>query len=196
MKLVLNKSARRSRVRKGHPWVFVNELESVPGPEWDGKALPLEDFNGRYIGMGIVNSKSQIIWRKYSDDKDAWDAKFWSAALERAEHARDDEPFRRLVWSEADRLPGLVVDQFDQVLVVQALTKAVDDAMDEIIELLQSRFEPREILLRNDAPTRRLEGLELYRRTVSGNKLEPFWAEIYNVCLLYTSDAADDVSTG
>jgi 23S rRNA (cytosine1962-C5)-methyltransferase len=181
MKLILNKQSKRARVRQGHPWVFANELSEVPGPEWDGKALPLEDAGGRHLGMGIVNSRSQIIWRRYSTGNEAWDSAFWGAAIEKADQARDEEPFRRVVWSEADNLPGLVVDQFDDVLVVQALTKAVDDALEGIIGQLQERFEPREILIRNDAPTRKLEGLELFRKTVSGQPLEPFWAQIYNV---------------
>ena len=180
-KLVLNKSARRARVRSGHPWVFSNELELVPAPEHDGTALPLEDAHGRHLGMGIVNSQSQITWRRYSTGTEAWGPAYWSAALQRALQCREEEPFRRLVWSEADGLPGLVVDQFDAVLVVQALTRAVEDALDPICGLLQQLLGPREILLRNDAPSRKLEGLPLYRRTVSGRALEPFWAEIYKV---------------
>lgn len=181
MKLTLKKESRRARVRNGHPWAFVNELESLPDANWDGLALPLEDARGRHLGMGIVNTQSQIIWRRYSSGHEAWDSAFFAKALTAAEQNREDEPFRRLVWSEADDLPGLVVDQFDDVLVVQALTKAVDAALPEILELLQGQFSPREILLRNDAPARRKEGLELYARTVSGQPLKPFWAEIYSV---------------
>jgi 23S rRNA (cytosine1962-C5)-methyltransferase len=181
MKLSLKKETRRARVRNGHPWAFVNELESLPGPEWDGKALPLEDARGRHLGIGIVNTQSQITWRRYSNGHEPWDRNFFKAALLAAKQNREEEPFRRLVWSEADDLPGLVVDQFDDVLVVQALTKAVDVVLPDIIELLQAQLSPREILLRNDAPSRRKEGLELYSRTLSGHPLKPFWAEIYNV---------------
>jgi 23S rRNA (cytosine1962-C5)-methyltransferase len=180
-KLVLKKEARRARVRNGHPWLFANEVDSLPDSSFDGQALPLEDSRGKFLGMGIVNTQSQILWRRYSLDRKEWNREFWGLALEAADRNREDEPFRRLVWSEADDLPGLVVDQFDEVLVVQALTLAVDRALPVILELLQERFSPREILVRNDAPTRRLEGLELTRFTMSGKPLEPFWAEIYNV---------------
>lgn len=179
-KLVLKKDAARARVRSGHPWLFVNEVETVPDPSLDGTALPLEDARGRHIGMGIVNTQSQILWRRYTAGREEWGPAFWAKALARADHNREEEPFRRLVWSEADDLPGLVVDQFGDVLVVQALTKAVDIALKELIGLLQERFSPREILVRNDAPSRRHEGLELESYTVSGRPLEPFWAEIYN----------------
>ena len=181
MKLTLNKTARRARVLSGHPWVFANELEALPSPEWDGRALPLEDARGRFLGMGIVNTASQIVWRRYSTRMDAWAKDFWKAALEGALRNREEEPYRRIVWSEADRLPGLVVDQFDEVLVVQALTRAVDVALPEILELLQELLDPREILIRNDAPSRKLEGLAAEVRTLSGRPLEPFWGQIYNV---------------
>jgi 23S rRNA (cytosine1962-C5)-methyltransferase len=194
MKLKLKKEARRARVLKGHPWVFGNELDPMPDTEWDGKALPLEDARGRSLGMGIVNTQSQIAWRRYATGETEWGPEYFRKAIEEAHRNREDEPFRRLVWSEADDLPGLVVDQFDDVLVVQALTRAVDDALPVITGLLQDLFSPREILLRNDAPTRRKEGLELHAGTCSGRPLEPFWGEIYNVA--YKLDLAGAQKTG
>lgn len=180
-KLVLRKEARHARARRGHPWVFANELQSIPDAGMDGTAMPLEDAHGRHLGMGIVNTQSQIVWRRYSGTDAEWGGKFWSTALEKAVLSREDEPFRRLVWSEADNLPGLVVDQFDEVLVVQALTLAVDRALGEILPLLKEHFQPSDILVRNDAPSRRLEGLGTERYTLSGKALQPFWAQIYNV---------------
>jgi 23S rRNA (cytosine1962-C5)-methyltransferase len=179
-KLVLRKEARHARVRRGHPWVFANELQELPDAAADGLALPLEDARGNPLGMGIVNTKSQIVWRRYSATGEEWGGAFWSAALEKAIGNRDEEPFRRLVWSEADNLPGLVVDQFDEVLVVQALTLAVDRALAQILQPLEALLQPSEILVRNDAPSRKLEGLPLERHTLSGRPLKPFWAKIYN----------------
>jgi len=180
-KLVLKKNSRRARVRTGHPWVFAGEVEALPESSMDGKALPLEDEKGRFLGMGIVNTRSQIIWRRYSRHEVGWGEPFFEKAIEEAVSNREEEPFRRLVWSEADDVPGLVVDQFEDVLVVQALTLAVDHALAEVCSLLQKTFSPREIILRNDAPTRRKEGLELANTTVSGRPLDPFWARIYEV---------------
>lgn len=180
-KLVLRKEARHARVRRGHPWVFANELQALPGKAADATAMPLEDASGRHLGMGIVNTQSQIAWRRYSNGYEAWDESFWAKAVERAALCREEEPFRRLVWSEADDLPGLVVDQFDEILVVQALTLATDRSLAEMLPILQEQFRPRDILIRNDAPSRRLEGLELERRTLSGRPLQPFWGRIYKV---------------
>ena len=189
-KLILRKEARHARVRKGHPWVFANELQSLPDAKWDGTALPLEDAGGRPLGMGIVNTQSQIVWRRYTTGSEAWAPDTWARALEEAERNREEEPFRRLVWSEADNLPGLVLDQFEDILVVQALTLAVDRALPELLPLLEERFSPRDILVRNDAPTRRLEGLPMERYTRSGKALEPFWGQIYKVWYLLDLDKA------
>jgi 23S rRNA (cytosine1962-C5)-methyltransferase len=194
MKLTLKKEARHARVRQGHPWVFANEIAQLPDSTADGTALPLEDARGRFLGMGIVNTQSQIVWRRFSTKEAGWGPGFFRKALEEAHRNREEEPFRRLVWSEADDLPGLVVDQFEDVLVVQALTRAVDDALPVITGLLQELFNPREILLRNDAPTRRKEGLELVAKTISGQPLEPFWGQIYNVW--YKLDLAGAQKTG
>ncbi|MFO7725767.1 MAG: class I SAM-dependent rRNA methyltransferase [Oceanipulchritudo sp.] len=190
MKLVLKESARRARVRSGHPWVFANELAELPSPEWNGRALPLEDARGRPLGMGIVNTQSQIVWRRYSGKSDPWGPAFYEKALQEALRNREEEPYRRLVWSEADDLPGLVLDQFGEVLVVQALTLAVDQALPEIMEILSGLLDPREILIRNDAPSRKKEGLGLECRTASGAPLEPFWGEIYRVSYLFDLQGA------
>jgi len=181
MKLTLKREARFARARRGHPWVFANEVREPPGPEADGSALPLEDAGGRPLGMGIVNTRSQILWRRYSAAADAWDAAFWRRALGAALARREEEPFRRLVWSEADDLPGLVVDQFDDVLVVQALTLAVDACLPQLLDLLDELLRPRDIVVRNDAPARRMEGLELHAFTRSGAPVGPFWAELHGV---------------
>lgn len=178
-KLVLRSAARNARALRAHPWVFSNEVESVPGPEADGQAWPLEDARGRHLGMGLVNTRSRILWRRYSFGRQPWNSSFWEPALRAALASREEEPFRRLVWSEADDLPGLVVDQFDDCLVVQALTRGVDRVLPRLLDLLQDMLEPREILLRNDAPSRQLEGLDLQVATRSGKPLEPFWAKIY-----------------
>lgn len=194
MRLTLKKEARRARIRRGHPWVFAGEVAELPDATYNGQGLPLEDERGRFLGMGIYNANSQIVWRRYSTEFVAWDGAFFEKALSEAIENREDEPFRRLVWSEADNLPGLVVDQFDDVLVLQAGTFAVDAALDSIVECLKSLLEPREILLRNDAPSRELEGLERYSRTLSGQPLAPFWANIYDVD--YRLDLASAQKTG
>ena len=172
-----------ARALHGHPWVFGNELEALLPPEHDGSAVECRDAKGRFLGTGIYNSRSQIAWRRFARDHVAMDATFVRAALTRA-IARRNEPHvaattaRRLVWSESDDLPGLVVDQFGDVLVVQTQTLALERQLDAVLAALRDLLSPVEIIVRNDAPIRRLEGLPFEVRTLSGRAFEPRWMAI------------------
>ena len=171
----------RSRVLSGHPWVFGNELEALAPSTLDGEVVELRDRTGRFIGSGIYNSRSQIVWRRISRDRVTLDASFIRAALERALARRGGsmpEANRRLVWSESDDLPGVVVDQFGDTLVVQLQTLAMDRRADLIVELLAELTGAAEIILRGDANIRRLEGLPLTVSTRSGRTWEPRWHKI------------------
>jgi 23S rRNA (cytosine1962-C5)-methyltransferase len=86
-----------------------------------------------------------------------------------------------LVWSEADSLPGLVIDRYNDLLTIQALTCGIDRRLPQILDILQRLLKPREIVLRNDAATRKLEGLDQHIRTASGQPLEPCWMEVGGV---------------
>lgn len=184
----------RARALHGHPWVFARELASPPSPESNGQGVALQDSRGRFIGSGIVNTGSQIVWRRYSRDERPFDGTFLEEALQRSIDRRPAGAFRRLVWSEADDLPGLVVDQYDDVLVLQALTLAMDLHLETIIEILRGKLQPREIVLRNDAPSRSLEGLERVQGTFGEDVLEPFEAEIDGI--RYRLDLLGSQKTG
>jgi 23S rRNA (cytosine1962-C5)-methyltransferase len=171
----------RSRVLTGHPWVFANEVEALAPAEHDGEVVELRDRTGRFLGTGIYNSRSQIIWRKLSRDRIMLDETYLRGALNRALARRggpDTAANRRLVWSESDDLPGLVVDQFGDTLVVQIQTLALDKRSALVVELLAELSGATEIILRNDANIRRLEGLELAVSTRSGRDWAPRWHAI------------------
>jgi 23S rRNA (cytosine1962-C5)-methyltransferase len=175
----------KPRVIGGHPWVFANEVEALLPSEHDGEAVECRDRTGRFIGTGIYNGKSQIVWRRLSRDRVTLDAAYLRGALQRA-LARRVRPaaaaatpaVRRLVWSESDELPGVVVDQFGDALVVQIQTMAMDKCEGLIADLLAELVGPAEIIFRNDAPIRRLEGLPLETHTRSGAPWAPRWVEI------------------
>lgn len=168
----------RARVLRGHPWVFSNELaEPVPAAA-DGGVMECRDAKGRFLGSGICNSRSQIAWRRFSREKCELDDAFIRGALQRAIVRREKGAVRRLVWSESDELPGLVLDQYGDTLVVQTQTLALDQRLGSVLAILNEVLSPEEIIVRNDAPIRRLEGLPFEVRTASGRAWEPRWVEI------------------
>ena len=174
----------KARVLTGHPWVFVNEVEKPLGPEWDGEVIECRDRSNRLLGFGIYNSKSQICWRRLSREKIVLDLAFFQRAVEAAVKRRANlgERFsgdvRRVVWSESDGLPGLVVDQFGDQLVVQIQSLAFEKRRGLIATALKMILAPREIIYRHDAPIRRLEGLPLGVFTESGQTEAAHWLQI------------------
>jgi 23S rRNA (cytosine1962-C5)-methyltransferase len=192
-----------ARVLTGHPWVFANEVEALLPAEHDGGVVECRDRNGRLLGTGIYNSRSQIIWRRLGRERVELDAAWLRSRLEKAfarrasEHSTPNVQHptsnsnppntnsqlpttnaRRLVWSESDDLPGVVVDQFGDVLVVQTQTLAMAKCEALLGGLLAELLKPAEIIFRNDAPIRRLEGLPLEVHTHSGRAWEPRWVNI------------------
>ena len=167
-----------ARILTGHPWVFANEVEALLPAEHDGEVVECRDRKGRFIGSGIYNSRSQIVFRRLSRDHVALDEAYLRAALERAIARRAPGNARRLVWSESDDLPGVVVDQFGDALVVQIQTLAMEKRAGLIGDLLHALLSPAEIIFRNDAPIRRLEGLTQETHTRSGAAWESRWLAI------------------
>jgi 23S rRNA (cytosine1962-C5)-methyltransferase len=173
------KANAKSRVLTGHPWVFANEVESLLPSTNDGQVVECRDRAGRFLGSGIYNSKSQIVWRRLSTQRVTLDETYLRTALTKAVARRDaGAPHRRLVWSESDDLPGVVVDQFGDTLVLQVQTLAMDQRTDLIVALLAELVSPAEIIVRNDAHIRKLEGLSLGVHTHSGKTWEPRWQTI------------------
>lgn len=169
-----------SRVLNGHPWVFANEVDALLPATNDGQVVECRDRTGRFLGSGIYNSKSQIIWRRLSRERVALDEVYLRRTLEAAIARRSqiDSPFKRLVWSESDELPGIVVDQFGDTLVVQIQTLAMDQHSALIGDILTQLTGAAEIIYRNDSNLRKLEGLPPEVHTRSGKIWEPRWATI------------------
>ena len=170
-----------ARVLSGHPWVFANEVEEPLPPGCDGTVVECRDRAGRLLGTGICNGRSQIVWRRLSRDRVALDEAFISGALDRAIARRAPGAYRRLVWSESDDLPGVVADQYGDAVVVQIQALAMEGVSALIGDLLAAKLGAGEVVFRNDAQIRRLEGLALESHTRSGRPWEPRWAEIDGV---------------
>ncbi|RIX54194.1 class I SAM-dependent rRNA methyltransferase [Paenibacillus nanensis] len=162
-KIVLNK-ARKKRVEQGHPWVFASEIDRLEGEASPGGLVDVVGHQGRYLATGYWNPSSQITVRivSYEPIEEMGQAFF----VERLSRCRDHrERFVadrdcRLVYGEADFLPGLIVDRFGEVLVVQILTLGMEAAKTALIDALVQVFQPKGIYERSDVSVRGLEGLE------------------------------------
>jgi 23S rRNA (cytosine1962-C5)-methyltransferase len=162
------------RARAGSPWIFSNEIRMDEAAKaiTPGSVVNVRGEDGRAFGTGYFNPKSLIAIRLFSDDCDvAIDRDFFTARLKRAMALRDslyDRPFYRLVHAEGDGLPGLVIDRFDDTLTVQVGTAGMERQIETLIQSLEIVLKPKTIMLRNDAPSRALEGLESYVKTAKG----------------------------
>jgi 23S rRNA (cytosine1962-C5)-methyltransferase len=167
----------RSRLFHGHDWVYASDVLKAFGGPVDGETVSLKDGNDRLLGTAIYNSKSQIVARRFSRQRQELDADFFDRRLRLAIDYRRrrglDERLCRLVWSESDGLPGLIVDRYGDHLVMQTLTLAMDRRKVEISQVLASILQPATILERNDAPIRKAEGMELVTGALIGEDPGP-----------------------
>jgi 23S rRNA (cytosine1962-C5)-methyltransferase len=177
-RLFLNKGVRH-RILAGHPWVFATEVGRVEGKPEDGETVEIRSVQGESLGSAIYNSQSQIVARRYACDLVPLDAALLGrridAALAYREQLSPTAPgrARRLVWSESDQLPGLIVDLYNDVLVIQTLTLALARREEIIVDLLRRKTGCSVVLARNDAPVRQLEGLPVERTVLHGDYKVP-----------------------
>ena len=157
------------RLRAGHLWVYSNEIDTARTPL---KALPagalcrVEDSRGKPLGTGYVNPHALLCARLLTGQAEASiDAGWFARRLRTAAALRErvyGQPYYRLAYGEADGLPGLVVDRYGEVLVVQIGTAGMEQLKGPLLEALQSEFAPQGIVLRNDSSAREAESLPLY----------------------------------
>src|SRR5205085_1023772 len=131
----------RARILHGHDWVYATEILKVFGNPADGDVISIKDGRDRMMGSAIYNSKSQIVARRFSRQRQDLDLDFFkrriSQAIEYRRRRGVDLRFCRLVWSESDGLPGVIVDRYGDNLVLQTLTFAMDQRKEMIVEALQ-----------------------------------------------------------
>jgi 23S rRNA (cytosine1962-C5)-methyltransferase len=175
----------RSRILHGHDWVYASEVLKAFGNPQDGDIVSLKDGRDRLLGTAIYNSKSQIIARRISRQRQELDADFFRRRLKQAIDYRTrrgiDPRLGRLVWSESDGLPGVIVDRYGDHLVLQTLTLAMDRKKALIAETLQELLAPKSIVERNDAPIRKAEGLELQTGVLAGEVPGTFEISIFGI---------------
>ena len=198
----LKKGEGRS-FKAGGPWIYDNEIDLLTGPWENGGLVRIEDYNGYVLGHGFVNTNSAITVRALSRRADAVIDEAFLARRVRAawQYRKDtvDTACCRLIFGEADFLPGLVVDKFSDVLVVESLALGIDRLKGTILRLLtralaEDGIHIRGVYERSDAKVRLKEGME----RVKGFLSEPFdpKVEIVENGLQYVVDVAEGQKTG
>ncbi|HEU4963151.1 MAG TPA: class I SAM-dependent rRNA methyltransferase [Bacilli bacterium] len=162
--VILNRK-RRKRIEAGNPWVFNNEIDRIQGEAEPGDIVNVLDHRGMFLAKGYYNPHSQINVRVMSYNREEEiDQDFITKRVREAWEYRqrlvDDTNSCRLIYGEADYLPGLIVDKFDQVLVIQILALGIEVRKDQIVHALKEVLEPKAIYERSDVHVRKLEGLE------------------------------------
>jgi 23S rRNA (cytosine1962-C5)-methyltransferase len=167
----------RARLFHGHDWVYSTEVLKTFGEPQDGGIVSLKDGRDRMLGTAIYNSRSQIVARRFSRQRQELDLDFFKRRIAIARQFRQrhglPEHLSRLVWSESDGLPGVIVDRYGDDLVLQTLTLAMDQRKALLVEALVEAFQPRSIIERNDAPIRKAEGMELQTGVLYGPAPSP-----------------------
>lgn len=181
--LRLKKNEER-RIKQGHLWVFSNEVDNsvTPLKEFEaGQEAVIEASNGKPLGMGYVNPNSLICARILSRSaKVQFNQKFLKRRIQEAQQLRElsyQKPYYRLIFGEADGLPGLVVDRFGDVFSVQISTAGMEVKKADILQVLENLYHPQAIVMKNDLSSRQLEGLELYEEVATGELPEQILIE-------------------
>ncbi len=171
-RVVLHKGGTH-RVIDGHPWIFQNEIDYIDGEFEPGAIVDVYTARHVFMGRGYINPQSQIIVRIMTRKPENIDYEFFKQRILTAWNYRQqflqESEYCRLVYSEADFLPGLIIDKFGDVFVLQTLALGIDIHKAEIVAILEEIFSPRGIYERNDASVRKLEGLPLINGYLKGN---------------------------
>lgn len=151
------------RIANGHPWIYGNEVDRVAGNPEPGEIVEVRFADGKLAGVGYYNPQSQIVVRLLSRKIEEINEAFFYQRILQAWQYRQRTGYTencRLVFGEADQLPALIIDKFNDYFVIQTLALGIDKWKPAIIKALETIFKPKGIYERNDVPVRTLEGLE------------------------------------
>ena len=158
------------RVRHGHLWIYRSDIVAVDAK--GGSVVSVKDERGNFVGQALYSDLSQIALRFLTQGAEEIDREWWRRRIREAADRRQVPPETnayRLVYSEGDLLPSLIVDRYDDVLVLQTLSQGTDALKSLLAEILIEEFEPRVVVERNDVRVRELEGLPLVASALHGN---------------------------
>lgn len=169
------KAHEEKRLREGHVWVYSNEVDTQHSPLKQfaaGDQVLLEDSKGKPLGLALVNPNALICARLFNRDvRYPLSTSLFVHRLQIALSLREawySEPYYRLVYGDSDGLPGVVIDRFGDVFVVQISHAGMEREIDALVEAIVKVFKPQGVLLKNDGKMRAVEGLESYVRVAYG----------------------------
>ncbi len=171
------KKGREKPIKHKHPWIFSGAVERLEGDPAPGETVEIRSFGGDFLAQGAFSPVSQIQARVWSWNQGQVIAPdYFRSKIKQAIHYRDkikyDYPMRRLIHAESDGFPGLIVDQYGDVLVVQLLSVGSDFWRDDLVQILAEETGARSIYERSDVEVRKLEGLEPRTGLLYGNEPE------------------------
>jgi 23S rRNA (cytosine1962-C5)-methyltransferase len=175
--LKLKKNEDR-RIRKGHLWIFSNEVDTRSTPLQSfstGEQVVVHDCRNQFLAYAYINPHSLICARVLNRNEQPFDKALLHKRLNSALQLREylyQQPYYRWVFGESDLLPGLVIDRFGDVCVVQITTAGMELWQNQLFELIDNLIKPTTILLRNDSAAREFEGIPLYVKTIKGANLD------------------------
>jgi 23S rRNA (cytosine1962-C5)-methyltransferase len=189
---------KEARVVAGHPWIYRSEIARVEDEGEPGDIARVWDHRGRFVGQAMVNMKSQIAGRLLSRNDEPIDGAFFERRIREAVGRccrRVSGPDAcRLIFGEADHLPGLIADRYADILVIQILTAGMERQRETILGALRSVVQPRAIYDRNDASPRKLEGLPLHKGFAWGEAETGVWIQESDLSLF--AEVAQGQKTG
>jgi 23S rRNA (cytosine1962-C5)-methyltransferase len=192
-------NGQHKAIANGHPWVYRTQIAQTDDTAEPGSVVDVVDFRGRYLGSGFYNPASMITVRLLTSrhepiGSDLIRQRIGEALDFRRRFARPDTDSYRLVFGEADRLPGLIVDQFADSVIVQVLSLGLEAYLDTIAQTLLEQVQPARLIFQHEEAIRAKEHLPLYRRVFFGDDCET--TTILENGLRLTVDLAGGQKTG
>lgn len=159
----------------GKTWIYANEVYKIEGKDKNGSLATVRSFDGKFIGKGYINHLSKILVRLFIFNDQTDTEELFLSRIKYADEMRKkylNEQSYRVIFSENDYLPGLIVDKYNDVLSVQFLTLGMNLKKDVIVKCLAEYFNPRSIIERSDQEIRKKEGLEPFKGVIYGENIE------------------------
>lgn len=181
---IILKKTKEKAVLQRHPWVFSGALAQVKGKPQNGDVVKVLDADADFLAYGYYNDQSRVAVRLLDWDENATiDEQWWKAKIEAAIKAREhlqnnDSTTCRLIFSEADYLPGLIVDRFGDYLALQILTSGIEKVKETIVNTLSTLLNVKGIIDKSDASARAHDGLQTQHGTLLWGALPPEFVEV------------------